>query len=96
MDNWKQEQEKARQDRTRGMVGAAEEQRNYGDTCAQAVGTGVREMSYGEVVLMDLRDRARRSEIEADRTKRAVDILERHPEFLEFIELVRSGVVRLN
>jgi hypothetical protein len=73
------------------------ESANYGDTCNQAQASGLsgaaRQATKAESIISGLqqRDTYMRSEIE--KNERVADILTRHPEFLEFLEVLRSGAI---
>lgn len=54
----------------------------YGDTCGKEI--SIRER---------LQIQAMQAEGQADQTKRAIDILDRHPDFEELLWLIRSGLV---
>ena len=54
----------------------------YENTCTVA-------QAYAPSLLYQLRERKHKSEQEQQRTARAIDILERHPEFEELIELLK-------
>lgn len=59
---------------------------NY-DTCSNEKATGE------ELLIHQLLRKKRKAESDHDKLDRAIGILERHPEFQEFIELLRSGLV---
>jgi hypothetical protein len=73
------------------------ERADYGDTCNQTQAPGLsgaaRQATKAESIISGLqqRDTYMRSEIE--KNERVADILTRHPEFLEFLEVLRSGAV---
>ena len=54
-----------------------------------------RPRSAAEQTVYDLSERAYRSTVEGEKAKLALDIIQEHPEFLEFIELIRTGMVSI-
>ena len=52
-----------------------------------------RPMTTAECTFHSLSETAYRADVESEKAKRALDILNRHPEFMEFLELLRSGLV---
>lgn len=67
------------------------------DTCGQAETTGrlggCYEVPINELKLKELYYRQHKLQKEAQQVARAIDIIHRHPEFMECIELMRSGLI---
>ena len=61
--------------------------------CAQVAGLGNMCCEPQETTRERLQRRLRNSNDEHVRLNRVLDILERHPEFEEFLEVLRSGLV---
>src|ERR1700679_3840463 len=73
---------------------------NAGDCCVgQAAPPMVceaqRPRTAAEQTIYDLSQRAYDATVQGERAKKALDILQAHPEFLELIELIRTGMVSL-
>jgi hypothetical protein len=63
------------------------------DNCGQVAGLGNMCCKKQETTRERLQRRLRNSNDEHVRLNRVLDILERHPEFEEFLEVLRSGLV---
>lgn len=64
-----------------------------GDMCCETTEATKPTRQYPENTIVELRRRADALGQERSRMNRVRSILERHPEFLEFLEVLRSGLV---
>jgi hypothetical protein len=75
-----------------------QEQANYGyaGTCGCDSPTGLpMPESRAQQIIRELSQRAYTAEVEGQRAKAALEFFEKHPEFTEFICLIRSGSISI-
>ena len=89
MEPW-EEKLKAEQGYYNSRQGGVAQSINDTDNCAQAVGRP--KTAQGKTIDF-LNERASQGKTQHDQSVRVLDILARHPEFLEFLEVMRSGLV---
>ena len=65
----------------------------YGGACCGQKSTDQRPTTRAESIMIDLSYQASRAQDETARALAALEFFERHPEFAEFIGLIRSGAI---
>jgi hypothetical protein len=82
--------------RIRGTDEFLKASQGYAGTCGCDSPTGLpMPESRAQQIIRELSQRAYTAEVEGQRAKAALEFFEKHPEFTEFIGLIRSGSISI-